>query len=133
MRPCLVLAVLLFCTCGSTGDHRHHGAGPCDDARTQGEMTRCFAGLAERNERALDDEYESLLARLDRPETQDVLALIEDGQAKWTSYRDGHCAALSALWKGGSMRPMQEAACRAMLAEQRRATLRTVAVDRGLD
>ncbi|MBN1771776.1 MAG: DUF1311 domain-containing protein [Deltaproteobacteria bacterium] len=106
-------------------------SGPCDGAGTQTELTRCFAQAAERVERALAGEFGALCARVRRAGSTGSLEALEAGQARWESYRDVHCRVIAMLRGGGSLGPMQEAGCRAMLAEQRRAALQALLADMG--
>ena len=52
--------------------------------------------------------------------------MTEQAQAKWVEYRDTHCAAVAAIYQGGSMQPMQRDACLVRLTEQRIAELKAL-------
>lgn len=59
-------------------------------------------------------------------EERSLSGALLDAQRGWLRYRDGHCAAQSAPFSGGSMWPMLHAGCRAALTRDRTDELRAL-------
>ena len=92
----------------------------CASARSQLEMNRCWAREADVANQRLAATLKSTLDKTP------VRAQTEQGQAKWVEYRDAHCAAVAAIYEGGSMQPMQRDSCVVRLTEQRIEELKAV-------
>ena len=102
---------------------------PCDKAETQAELNSCWSNEQREAERRADESFATVSDWLRRREQAGVLKMFEEAQAKWADYRDAHCSAVAGVYEGGSMAPMQEAHCRADLAESRRRALETAMSD----
>jgi uncharacterized protein YecT (DUF1311 family) len=85
----------------------------CAAAQNQMQLNRCWAREANNAAERLTAALKKLPAR----------ARMEESQTKWAAYRDAHCAAVAALYEGGSMQPMQRAACLVRLTDARIAEL----------
>ena len=109
--------VFLACFFAITCHAQAARKGYCATARTQMELNRCWAREADNAGRRLGA---TLSATLDKVAVRDK---IEQAQTKWIEYRDAHCAAVAALYEGGSMQPMQRASCVVRLTDQRIADL----------
>lgn len=117
----LALKVSLLMTLGAASAWAQPGENShCATARSQLELNRCWAHEADIVRQRL---AATLKATLD--ETP-VRAQTEQAQAKWVEYRDAHCAAVAAIYEGGSMQPMQRDACLVRLSEQRILELKAV-------
>lgn len=108
-----ILATLCAATACAQANH-------CATAHYQLELNRCWAHEADMAGQRLAATLKSTLDKTP------VRAQTEQAQAKWVEYRDAHCAAIAAIYKGGSMQPMQRDACFVRLTEQRIAELKAV-------
>ena len=104
-------------------------AGPRDSAETQADMTRCWADEQRTAERQSEEALTRTVDWLRGRDQGDAAARFEKAHAAWAIYRDAHCQAVAAVYAGGSMAPMQEAQCRAVLAAQRTRALETILED----
>ena len=96
---------------------------PCNGARTQAELTRCWSRVAEQAESRLTKTHSDAVARLRQKDAGAAAALLDVAQAKWEEYREAQCAAVAKLYEGGSSASMQRSSCRARVADQRTSEL----------
>ncbi|MDB6455059.1 lysozyme inhibitor LprI family protein [Falsirhodobacter sp. 20TX0035] len=105
----------------------------CDQATTQGEMTRCAGIALEAADKALNEAWVPAMGRMHA--VDDGLAADRQGAAEalraaqkgWITLRDKGCAAEAWSYAGGSLQPMVEAQCRTRMTEARTAELRDLA------
>jgi len=97
----------------------------CADPTTQREMTACAAQDWQAADAALNAEYKRAMARARDydagalPDHAGAVAALKSAQRAWIGFRDGHCAAESFAWKGGSAEAMIVSACLAQLTRDR--------------
>jgi uncharacterized protein YecT (DUF1311 family) len=112
----LLCSILLAPVTRAQTAKRHY----CATERTQLELNRCWLNEAElagdRLKLALKDTMQQTVVRVQ----------AEQAQAKWVEYRDMHCNTVAAIYKSGSMQPMQRAACIVRLTDQRIEELKTL-------
>src|ERR1700688_3869917 len=104
MRRALQVFILAI-LCAATACAQASEKGHCATARSQLELNRCWAHEADIAGQRLAAMLKSTLDKTP------VRAQTEQAQAKWVEYRDAHCAAIAAIYEGGSMQPMQRDAC----------------------
>ena len=102
---------------------------PCGAATTQTELTRCWSVQSRQAEAEARTALTRVVAWLRDRGSAAALRAVEDGESRWIAYRDTQCAAVAAVYDGGSLGPMQEARCRAGLAEARRRELDALMAD----
>lgn len=105
----------------------------CQQAQNQRELTACWGHVAKDAEKSLSETYEKAVARLQAGKMNGALELLKRAQVKWESYRDAQCATVSKLYEGGSAESMEEASCRARLANQRKDDLNIMLADWGTE
>jgi uncharacterized protein YecT (DUF1311 family) len=113
-------AFILAALCAAGARAQSNVKTHCASARSQLEMNRCWAHEADVADQRLATTLKSTLDKTP------VRAQTEQGQAKWVEYRDAHCAAVAAIYQGGSMQPMQRYSCVVRLTEQRIEELKSV-------
>jgi uncharacterized protein YecT (DUF1311 family) len=111
---------IVLALCGATDSAQGSERPYCTKARSQMELNRCWVREADNANQRLAAALKSTL------EKTAVRVQTEQAQAKWLDYRDAQCAAVAAIYEGGSMQPMQRAACLVRLTDQRIAELKAV-------
>ena len=92
----------------------------CDrNNQSQMAMNQCAGGDAANADAALNKIYKQLTAKLDAKEK----TALRDAQRAWISFRDKECEYQTAGDEGGSIRPMELAACAKSMTEARSKTL----------
>lgn len=71
----------------------------CDNATTQAQMTQCAMDMYGEADKALNQTYKEVMAKLE-PARQKAL---KQAQRDWIKYRDSHCKSESSEVLGGSM------------------------------
>lgn len=89
--------------------------GHCDETESQLLMNACWTLEFEGADEQLNSIYKSLLAKLDSGQTTTLHKI----QRTWVRYRDLHCDATAARYKGGSMQPAVLYSCWATLTRAR--------------
>jgi uncharacterized protein YecT (DUF1311 family) len=117
--PALFLALLLSALPARADD--------CDNATTQAAMTQCAADAYASADKALNQTYQGVMAKLDAA-GQDKL---KQAQRTWIKYRDSHCKAAAADVKGGSLYPAVLNGCLAETTQARTAELKGTPQTRG--
>ena len=97
--------------------------GPCDAAATQLELTRCWTDARHAAESKAQADFAAMAALVHRRNDTDLDRQFQTADERWTAYVEAQCSAQAALYKGGSMAALEDAHCRADLAEQRRRQL----------
>lgn len=87
----------------------------CDDARTQSDMNLCATEQYQAADAEMNRAYTRLRAAIDAEER----AALLEAQRAWLRFRDAHCAFEAAGFRGGSMQPMVEANCLALVTRDR--------------
>jgi|KBSSwiStaDraftv2_1062776.scaffolds.fasta_scaffold197299_3 uncharacterized protein YecT (DUF1311 family) len=103
--------------------------GPCDAAETQLELTRCWTDARHAAESKAQAAFAALADRVHRRNDTDLDRQFQTADERWTAFVEAQCSAQTALYKGGSMAALEDAHCRADLAEQRRQQLEAARVD----
>ena len=129
----IVMCAILTCACHrpngkAAAQERAAAADPCADARSQAEMTQCWAHEASEADRRVTDLQDQVISALgtDQPELR---ARFERAHRQWSAYRDDYCSAVSGLSVGGSMEPLQQAQCKARLAAAHETELKSILSD----
>ena len=113
----LTLVIIAALSGEAAGQSADSGSGlqwpACKDtARTQIELNACARAAQRAAEERLDKSYKGVMCHLD----PDGKARLASAQQAWIAFRDADCV----FWRGdGSMAPMNEAYCRATLANAR--------------
>ncbi len=87
----------------------------CQDPQDQTTMNRCAYESWERADRALNQTYQSAIARLNPAQQQQLVG----AQQAWISFRDRHCAFAAGDFEGGSMQPLIEWSCKDSITQER--------------
>jgi uncharacterized protein YecT (DUF1311 family) len=95
--------------------------GHCGDAQTQDVINACFALDFQTADATMNKTYLALSKQLDA----DVKTRVRDAQRAWLRYRELHCAAVGAMWEGGSIQPSEVFGCKATLTKSRIKELKT--------
>lgn len=104
-------------------------AQPCDSATTQLAMTACHAQAAKDAEALEETRYSAARQALQTKAATDQIGPLEAAEQAWKQYRDAECTAAAGLYAGGSIAGLITADCRARLASERAAELKTVYLD----
>jgi uncharacterized protein YecT (DUF1311 family) len=113
----LTLAIIAALSGEATGQSAASRSGTqwpaCKDiARTQIELNACARAAQRAAEERLDKSYQAVMCQLDAGGKSRLASV----QQAWIAFRDADCV----FWRGdGSMAPMNEAYCRATLANAR--------------
>jgi uncharacterized protein YecT (DUF1311 family) len=92
----------------------------CDSPQTQAEMNRCAGEELRRNDAQLNVAYSRLLKKLD-PNRR---AKLQKAERAWVAFRDAQCDYEGSESEGGSIQPLEIAACKTELTKARIAQLR---------
>jgi uncharacterized protein YecT (DUF1311 family) len=129
----------------SLAQEPHQGAGQtgqanlCESANTQMEMNQCSADQYKKADAHLEAVYENLSRMLqqsadeakkrnDQTQTNEaemVVKKLRAAQIAWTQYRVQHCDAVRQQYEGGSIAPLEWAACMMDAADHRIAELKS--------
>jgi uncharacterized protein YecT (DUF1311 family) len=93
---------------------------PCDDGQTQAEMNMCADKKFKAADAALNRVYNELASKVDAM----YRAKLKAAEVSWLKYRDDNCDYETALYEGGSMRPMVYSFCLERMTKARTAELR---------
>src|ERR1043165_5900900 len=93
---------------------------PCDSPQTQVEMNRCAAAELRRADVRLNAAYDQLLKKLDTNRR----AKLQKAERAWIAFRDAQCDYEGSESEGGSIQPLEIAACKTELTKARIAQLR---------
>lgn len=88
-------------------------------------LNLCFAKEAERADGKMKETYQHYLSILSGENRERLIA----AQNAWLQYREAECKAVAGAYEGGSMEPMQSAACYLSLNTQRAKELHMIYVD----
>lgn len=114
---------LMFCAAGAaapqSGKLARQG---CENARTQAEMNQCSTAAYH----AADKDLNALYASLQEKLGPDLFAKLQIAQRAWVNYRDANCEAESALYEGGSIKPMIRSGCLERATRARMEELHTI-------
>ena len=80
----------------------------CASAQTQTEMNTCAAGQYQKDDAAMNQIYQRLLAKLTDAQQKQLLV---DAERAWIAYRDQECAFETSGSAGGSIHPMIQSDC----------------------
>jgi uncharacterized protein YecT (DUF1311 family) len=80
----------------------------CASAQTQTDMNTCAAGQYQKDDAAMNQIYQRLLAKLTDPQQKQLLV---DAERAWITYRDKECAFETSGSAGGSIHPMIQSDC----------------------
>jgi uncharacterized protein YecT (DUF1311 family) len=79
----------------------------CASAQTQTDMSACAASEYRKDDTAMNQIYQQLLAKLAAQQK----SLLVDAERAWIAYRDGQCAFETSGSVGGSIHPMIVSDC----------------------
>ena len=124
-RRILFLLAQLFCYCClASGDV--FAQEPCEQARSQRELTACWATAAKKTEAALAEQLAATESSIEKGGQEEILPLFHDTQHAWEQYRDSQCALQQKRFQGGSAESMAGSICRQRMAKTRIHELRIV-------
>ncbi len=98
-------------------------ADDCANAQDQATMNECAGKDFDKADKALNDAYRQINARL--KDDAATRKLLVDAQKSWVAFRDSECTFQSSASIGGSIYPMLVASCRAGLTNDRVKQLKT--------
>lgn len=84
------------------------GGPDCSRAEAQTELTLCAIQSRDAADAELQRTYERVMEKID---SRRAKALLRRAQKAWVAYRDSECEFESSGSQGGSIHPMQVAAC----------------------
>lgn len=119
MRIPLPATLLAFAFLALAGPARAAG---CTPAATQAQMNACAGASLAAADKALNATYARVMARL-AGDKEGKQALVTAERA-WVAFRDAQCGFETSAARGGSIRPMLAAICRARLTAERDQVLR---------
>jgi uncharacterized protein YecT (DUF1311 family) len=93
---------------------------PCEDAQTQAELNMCAGRKFKEADAELNRVYSQLTSKVDAP----YRAKLKAAEVSWLKYRDDNCDYETALYEGGTMRPMVYSFCLERMTKARTAELR---------
>lgn len=93
---------------------------PCDSPQTQVEMNRCAGEELRRTDAQLNVAYGRLLKKLDANRR----AKLQKAERAWVAFRDAQCDYEGSESEGGSIQPLEVAACKTELTNARIAQLK---------
>ncbi|HJQ32636.1 MAG TPA: lysozyme inhibitor LprI family protein [Pyrinomonadaceae bacterium] len=93
---------------------------PCGDAQTQAELNMCAGRKFKEADAELNRVYNQLTSKVEAP----YRAKLKAAEVSWLKYRDDNCDYETALYEGGSMRPMVYSFCLERMTKARTAELR---------
>lgn len=96
--------------------------GLCPRSNTTVEMNQCLNYKLERAVNQLENNLE--LTRLKFVNDPAMLALIDNAQVAWETYRKKQCQSVFLMWEGGSIQPLMTVSCSIQLARERNTFLR---------
>lgn len=132
----MVTPILCICALLASADMSisQEPAADCSNPQTQFELNFCAGQDFKDADVKLNAEYKIQRDEMRRrdadasePTKGAEQALIE-AQRAWVTYRDAHCISYGFQFRGGSMEPMQVAACKADLTRERTKELEELAV-----
>jgi len=92
----------------------------CDSPQTQSEMNRCAGEELRRTDAQLNAAYARLLKKLDANRR----TKLQKAERAWIAYRDAQCAYEGSASEGGSIQPLEIAACKTELTKARMVQLK---------
>ena len=93
----------------------------CDDPQTQAEMNICAGRRFAAADAKLNRVYDRLVAKLG--DDGAARARLKTAELSWLKYRDDNCEYESAMYEGGSMRPLIHSTCLERMTKARTAEL----------
>ncbi|GAB3549952.1 hypothetical protein GCM10027343_32400 [Noviherbaspirillum agri] len=110
-----VVAVMSKATGFTEAEIRQHGEKGCESG-VQLYMTICALYHYYEKDVELNTTYQTLVSKLKHKSIREDL---RTAQRAWVTYRDAECKFNTALWEGGSIRPMENAFCLMRITEER--------------
>lgn len=108
----------------------------CENPMAQQEMNWCAGQDLEVAENEAADQWQDTLAVLKAQDAEEIdsggfetdvrVFKLMQSQVGWSTYVDAHCALEGFAARGGSLEPLLVATCRARLARQRTAELKSL-------
>ena len=87
----------------------------CEKKETTIDLVDCWNAELKKADTELNRVYQAALKKQQPPDA----VKLRQAQRTWIGYRDAHCAAVSSLYKGGTIEPVILAHCRLTLTQQR--------------
>lgn len=120
-----LIALLLSCAALWTAANAQgrKAKDPCADAQSQAEMNICSA----KKLKAADEELNRVYNRLTSVLSEDAAQRdrLKTAETAWIKYRDDNCEYESAVYEGGSIRPLIYNLCMERMTKARTAELRS--------
>jgi uncharacterized protein YecT (DUF1311 family) len=117
----IVTAILLAAAVSASAHaQKREAQSPCEDAQTQAELNMCADRKFRDADAALNRVYGELSSKLEA----NYRAKLKAAEVSWLKYRDDNCDYETAVYEGGSMRPMVYAFCLERMTKARTAELR---------
>lgn len=79
----------------------------CNAANTQMEINQCFGNAYQKADKDLNQLY----SRVKKKQDAAGLTRLQTAQRAWLKYRDAHCAAAAAIYRGGSIESSIRSGC----------------------
>ena len=116
----IALALFLSCVALLMGvsAQKRAAKNPCDDAKTQLDMNFCADKKFQAADAELNRVYKQLMAKAENDPK------LKAAEVSWLKYRDDNCDYESALYEGGSMRPLIYSSCMERMTKARTDELR---------
>jgi len=115
MKSVIVIFITLFPVLG-------HTQALCPTSTTTVEMNQCLNYKLERAVNQLENNL--ALTRLKFADDPAMLALIDNAQAAWETFRKKQCQSVFLMWEGGSIQALMTVSCSIQLARERNTFLR---------
>ncbi|HEX8557638.1 MAG TPA: lysozyme inhibitor LprI family protein [Pyrinomonadaceae bacterium] len=118
--PALLLALALLPAADAAAARQGKVRFDCEDPKTQSELNVCADRKFSAADAELNRAYSQLASRLE----ERWRAGLKAAEVAWLKYRDANCEYETALYEGGSMRPMLFSLCMERMTRARTAELR---------
>ena len=116
--PAILIAAALLAAAAHA--QKREEQSPCADAQTQAELNVCAGRKFKEADAELNRVYNQLTSKVDSM----YRAKLKAAEVSWLKYRDDNCDYETALYEGGSMRPMVYSFCLERMTKARAAELR---------
>jgi uncharacterized protein YecT (DUF1311 family) len=132
-RPNRAVSLLLIGAAGAVASLAQAGTSPCAEAVTTLEINECLADRRTAVDAEMEIAYQQALNFLgqhrapDQPSARQARSSLEQAQRAWVRFRKADCAAIYALYAGGSIRTAAWLNCMTSRAVQRTQQLRQFA------
>src|SRR5919202_4543073 len=116
----LFILLLSFALLAAAPAQKREEQSPCGDAQTQAEMNMCAGKKFKAADAELNRVYNELASKVEA----NYRAKLKAAEVSWLKYRDDNCDYETALYEGGTMRPMVYSFCLERMTKARTEELR---------